>query len=185
MRFLLANGQHLRIREAKTEDAAALLEMFRKAVCETDFLMTTPAEAHNLTVEQERDFITDYLKNSNQLFLIGDVEGEIAGTLSVTQAKLKKQQHVGEFGIVVLQKYWNMGIARRMINAMMQWAASHPVIYYIHLKVMANNEKAIRLYQQSGFLTEGRKLKAVCQSPDNFQDIILMGKWIAQSPPLN
>lgn len=181
MQFLLANGQHLRIREARADDAAALLEMFRKSVSETDFLMTTPAEAHNLTIEQERDFITGYLRNSDQLFLIGDVEGEIAGTLSVTQAKLKKQQHVGEFGIVVLQKYWNMGIARRMINTMMHWADSHPVIQYIHLQVMANNEKAIRLYQQSGFLEEGRKTKAVCQSPDNFQDIILMGKWIQKS----
>lgn len=182
MQFLLANGQHLRIREVKTDDAAALLEMFRKAVCETDFLMTTPAEAHNLTIEQERDFITGYLRNHNQLFLIGDVEGQMAGTLSVTQAKLKKQQHAGEFGIVILQKYWNMGIARRMINTMMQWATTHPVIRYIHLKVMANNEKAIRLYQQFGFKEEGRKPKAVCQSPDNFQDIILMGKWIKHEP---
>lgn len=184
MQFLLANGQHLRIREVKIDDSAALLDMFRRVVCETDFLMTTPAEARNLTIEQERDFISGYIRNRNQLFLLGEVENEIAGTLSVTQAKLKKQQHVGEFGIVVLEKYWNMGIARRMMNVMMQWVSKNDTIYYVHLKVMANNDKAIRLYQQFGFLEEGRKQKAVCQSPHNFQDIILMGKWIKKETSL-
>lgn len=184
MQFLLANGQHLRIREAKTDDASSLLDMFRKAVCETDFLMTTPGEAFNLTIEQERDFLSGYIRNRNQLFLVGEVDGKMAGTLSVTQAKLRKQQHVGEFGIVVLQQYWNMGIARRLINSMMQWAAENEIIHYIHLKVMANNDKAIRLYQQFGFLEEGRNKKAVCQSPDNYQDIIIMGKWVKQEPLL-
>jgi RimJ/RimL family protein N-acetyltransferase len=180
MRYLLANGQYLRIRDAGTEDAAALLDMFQQAVTETDFLMTTPGEARKLTLEQEKEFIAGYQRNNNQLFLVADVGGRLAGTLSVTQAKLKKQQHVGEFGIVVLQKYWNMGIARRMMNVMLQWAENHPVIRYIHLSVMANNEKAIHLYHNFGFTEEGRKTKAVCQSGHTFQDIILMGKWICR-----
>lgn len=178
MRYLLANGQHLRIRDAKTDDAAALLQMFQQAVKESDYLMTTPAEAVKLTLEQEMEFIAAYHKNANQLFLIADVEGTVAGTLSVTQGKLKKQHHVGEFGIVVLQKYWNMGIARRMMNVMLQWVEAHPVLRYVHLCVMANNEKALRLYKNFGFNEEGRKPRAVFQNDESYQDIILMGKWI-------
>jgi RimJ/RimL family protein N-acetyltransferase len=95
--------------------------MFQKVVTESDFLMTTPAEAKKLTLEHEEEFIADYQKNANQLLLIADVDGVICGTLSITQAKPKKQSHVGEFGIVVQQQYWNLGIARRMMNAMLQW----------------------------------------------------------------
>jgi RimJ/RimL family protein N-acetyltransferase len=179
MRYLLANGQYLRIRDARIEDAGPLLDMFRQAVQESDFLMTTPSEALHLTLEQEREFIAAYQQNPNQLFLVGDIEGTLAGTLSVTQAKSKKQLHVGEFGIVVLRKYWNMGIARRMMHVMFQWLEPHPVLRYVHLSVMANNDKAIHLYRNFGFQEEGRKTGVVRQSDHEFQDVILMGKWVS------
>lgn len=177
MRYLLANGQHLRIRKASSDDAAGLLEMFRQVVTETDFLMTTPSEAGNLTLGQEKDFIISYQHNDHQLLLVADVEGTVAGTLSLTQAKTKKQSHVGEFGIVVLQKYWNMGIARRMMNAMDQWLEKQEAIRYVHLSVMAGNEKAIRLYSKFGFLEVGRQPRAVRQHDHSFQDVIMMGRW--------
>lgn len=178
MRYLLANGQYLRIREASLDDAPLLLDMFRQAVRETDFLMTTPGEAEKLTLAQEREFIASYRENDNQLFLVADVAGKPAGTLSITQARAVKQHHVGEFGIVILQEYWNMGIARRMITFMLQWVERHPVIHYINLSVMAGNEKAIRLYRNFGFAEEGRRPSAVRQDEKVFQDVILMGKWV-------
>lgn len=178
MRYLLANGQYLRIREAAIDDAPALLAMFCKAVNETDFLMTTSDEAEKLSLVQEREFIASYKKNENNLFLVAIVEDKIVGTLSITQAKAIKQRHIGEFGIVVLEGFWNMGIARRMITTMLQWAENNETILYIYLSVMANNEKAIRLYRNFGFLEEGRRPKFVCQSDRLFQDVIIMGKWL-------
>lgn len=178
MRYLLANGQYLRIRRVHSEDAAALLDMFCRAVTETDFLMTTPEEARQLTVAREQEFIASYENNSNRLFLLAEVEKRVVGTLSVTQPPMRKQQHTGEFGIVILQEYWNMGIARRMITAMLQWVEKHPVICYIYLSVMANNEKAIRLYRNFGFTEEGRRPKFVRQGGRLFQDVVIMGKWV-------
>lgn len=181
MQYLLSNGQYLRIRKATVEDAAALLTMFRQVVTESDNLMTTPQEAQSLTVEQEKEFIASYHRNPHQLFLLSEVDGILAGTLSVTQAKLKKQAHVGEFGIVILRQYWNMGIARRMMNVMQQWVERHPVIRYLHLSVLATNEKAIHLYRNFGFQEEGLKPRAVRSPEGFFQDMLLMGKWV--DPP--
>lgn len=175
---MLPNGQAIFIREAVVDDAAALLNMFRQAAKETSFLMTTPEEAQSLTLKQETVFIESYQNNENQLFLIAQTAHEIAGSLSLTKNKWKKQQHIREFGIVVLRPYWNMGIARRMIHYMLQWAEQRRNIGYIYLHVMANNEKAVRLYQHFGFKEEGRMSKAVCLGEDNYQDVILMGKWI-------
>jgi RimJ/RimL family protein N-acetyltransferase len=180
MRYLLANGQYLRIREVALDDAAALLDMFCKAVNETDFLMTTPAEAERLTLAHEREFITSYKNNDNNLFLVADVEKTLVGSLSITRPAALKQQHTGEFGIVVLQKYWNMGIARRMITAMLQWAENNEIIHYLYLSVMAGNEKAIRLYRNFGFTEEGRRPGFVRQADHLFQDVIIMGKWVKQ-----
>lgn len=178
MQYLLANGQRMRIREAVSDDAPALLEMFRKAVRETDFLMSTPEEADKITELQEKQFISKYEKNENSLFLLAVTGKKIIGTLSLTQSHWAKQKHMGEFGVVVLEDYWNMGIARRMINYLMQWVVENQTIHYIQLSVMANNEKAIRLYQNFGFKEEGRRPRAVYLNPSCHGDIVLMGQWV-------
>lgn len=183
MRYLLANGQYLRIRGACADDAQALLDMFHQAVHETDFLMTTPEEAIRLTLAREREFIAAYEKNKYNLFLVADVERALVGSLSVTRPVYLKQKHTGEFGIVILEKYWNMGIARRMMTAMLQWAEKNEELHYIYLNVMANNEKAIRLYRNFGFLEEGRRPGFVRQADQLFQDIVIMGKWLKPGPP--
>lgn len=182
MRYLLANGQYLRIRHVSLDDAPALLDMFCKAVNETDFLMTTTQEAQKLTVSREQEFIAAYKNNPNNLFLVAEVDKELVGTLSITQPVAIKQRHTGEFGIVILQEYWNMGIARRMITAMLQWVEKHHTVHYVYLSVMASNEKAIRLYRNFGFAEEGRRPGFVCQGPHLFQDVIIMGKWVKQVP---
>ncbi len=178
MQYLLANGESMRIREAVPDDAPALLEMFRKATNETGFLMTTPEEANRISEMQERNFISQYQKNENNLFLIALTREKIVGTLSLTQSRWQKQKHVGEFGVVVLEVYWNMGIARRMINHLLKWVSAHPNIRYIQLSVMANNEKAIRLYQNFGFKEEGRRPRAFCLNDQLYTDMILMGRWV-------
>ncbi len=178
MQYLLANGETMRIREAVSDDAAALLEMFRKAVKETDFLMSTPMEASQITPLQEKQFINKYEKNENSLFLLAVTGKKIIGTLSLTQSHWAKQKHIGEFGVVVLEAYWNMGIARRMINYLMQWVSENQTIRYIQLSVMANNEKAIRLYQNFGFKEEGRRSRAIYLNSRSYGDIVLMGQWV-------
>jgi len=182
MQYLLANGKYLSIRQAVAADAAGLLKMFRQAVTESDNLMTTPSEALALTVEQEQEFIASYERSVNQLFLLGEVEGRLAGTLSVTQAKLQQQAHVGEFGIVILRDYWNMGIARRMMTVMQHWTEEHPLIRYLHLSVLSTNEKAIHLYRNFGFQEEGLRPRAVRSQNGYYQDILIMGKWVDPIP---
>ncbi len=182
MQYLLSNGSRLRIREVTAADAAALLDMFRQAVEESAFLMTSPAEARQLTLDREREFIAGYVGHAQHLFLVGEVEGALVATLSVTQSKWEKQRHVGEFGIAVLRPYWNLGIARRMMNAMQQWAEAHPQIRCLQLSVMAGNEKAIRIYRNFGFVEEGRRRGALCTGPGRYEDVILMAKWVKDEP---
>ncbi|MBC7123627.1 MAG: GNAT family N-acetyltransferase, partial [Pseudothermotoga sp.] len=47
----------------------------------------------------------------------------------------------------------------------------------IQLEVMANNERAIRLYEKFGFEIEGRKKKAILLD-DEYVDLLVMGKWL-------
>ncbi len=182
MQYLLANGKSMRIREAVPDDACMLLEMFKKATKETGFLMTTPEEADHISEMQERNFISRYQNDENSLFLIALTDGKIVGSLSLTQSSWQKQRHVGTFGVVVLEAYWNMGIARRLFNHLIKWVKNHQTIRYIQLCVMANNEKAIRLYQNFGFREEGRRPRAVYLHRQLYTDVILMGLWMEEHP---
>jgi len=177
MQYLLSNGLPLRVRQARPEDAVSLLEMFRKVVAESDFLLTTLLEARMLTVEQEKEFIASYQQNPRNLFMVAEVNDTLAGSMSVTLSKWKKQSHVGEFGIVILREYWNLGIGRRMINTMLQWSKEHPSIRLIQLSVLANNDKAIRMYKNFGFKEQGRLEKAICQPDKTLQDLLSIAKW--------
>lgn len=178
MQYSLSNGQSVIIRAPEVGDAAALLTTFQQIVSETNFLLTTVGEARQQTLRSEQDFIRSFRNNPNNLFLIAVVEKQIVATLSVTQSNWKKQAHTAEFGIAVLQRYWNMGIARRMMTHMFRWLEDKPVIEMLFCKVMANNEKALHLYKSFDF-AEQACLEKFFRQPDNeYVDLVYMVKWM-------
>ncbi|HEY8916016.1 MAG TPA: GNAT family protein [Chitinophaga sp.] len=178
MHHFLPNGQELLIRPAKPEDAPALLDCYRQTTKETDFLLNTPAEAQAMTLASERSFIQFFGDNSRHLLLLAEVGGQIVGSVTVKQSSFHKQRHLGEFGIAVQHAYWNLGIGRRLMTAMMRWAVQHPEITIIHFNVLANNEKAIQLYRNFDFTEYGRQPQAIWQPDGTFVDLIMMCKTV-------
>src|SRR3989442_1211837 len=152
MQHFLPNGQELLIRPARLEDAPAMLAYFCQVTEETDFLMYTAAEARAMDVRSEQGFIQSFRDNNKHLLLLAEVSGTIVGTASVRQASFHKQLHMGEFGIAILHAYWNLGIGRRLMTAMLRWATQHAEISIIHFSVLATNEKAIQLYRNFDFV---------------------------------
>jgi len=177
-RYFLANAEELIIRQASEQDAVLLLQMFRQAVEESDFLLTSPEEISILTVAQEREFLRPFEQNPNQLFLIAQIGQQAVGILSIAQARAKKQMHVGELGITVIRQYWNLGIGRRLMQVMLNWAMEHPVILVIQLHVFAGNKNAIRLYKHFGFREMGKWDRMIRQPDGSFQDLLCMSRWL-------
>ncbi len=173
----LPNGDTLTIRPAQEQDAPALLSMFRQAVEESEFLLTSPQEVRLLTLSQEREFIRSFLRNPNSLLLVAVAASGPVGVLSVTQCRAAKQAHVGELGITVLRQHWNLGIGRRMVQTMLNWAGAHPVIRLIQLGVCSSNEKALRLYSKFGFREKGRLEKMIRQADGTYHDVVYMTLW--------
>ena len=68
----------------------------------------------------------------------------------------------GEFGITVQRKYWGTGIGSLMIDALIAWAKNTGIIKKINLRVRTDNERAILLYEQKGFVKEGVIRKEIC-----------------------
>ncbi|WP_298736293.1 GNAT family N-acetyltransferase [uncultured Chitinophaga sp.] len=178
MRHFLSNGQVLLIRPASEADAPALLANFRQITLETDFLLSTPAEAQAIDLHAEQQFIASFGDNTRHLLLVAEAGGQIVGSVSVRQGGFRKQHHMGEMGIAVQHAYRNLGIGRRLMTAMLRWAEAHPFITIIYFNVMANNEKAIQLYRNFDFMECGRLPGGIHQPDGSYSDLVMMYKKI-------
>ncbi len=153
-RHLLKNGQRLTIREARVEDAAALLAYVERASAESDFLSFGPGE-FGLTQADEEDVLRRFRQAENQLYLVGLVDGILASALTFAAASRPRVRHSGELGLSVLKECWGLGIGSLMIDRFLGWARGTGIITKVNLRVRTDNTRAIRLYERKGFLVEG------------------------------
>lgn len=152
--YLLKNNQLLTLREAEPRDAANLLEYVEQIAGESDNITRGPGE-FTMTVEQESDFLQASAASPTSLYLLAEIDGELAGTLGFQAGNRPRMRHVGEFGTSVLKKYWNLGIGSRLLGYLVEWARATNVIRKIDLLVRTDNLPAIHLYEKFGFVREG------------------------------
>lgn len=65
-------------------------------------------------------------------------------------------QHIGRFGMIVLQEFWGQGIARRLLE-IMESHAREIGVSRIEAFVRTQNERGVRLYTRMGYEIEGTR----------------------------
>jgi len=166
--------ENVTIRWVRLSDAPQLV-VFKKAVTsESPFLITYPDEVED--VFEARRFISIYLTDERRIFLVAEHQGEIVGMITLAGSWKRKILHKAELGISVRKPYWGKGIGSMLMNEALR-IAKEKGFKKIQLEVMANNERAIRLYEKFGFEIEGRKKKAILLD-DEYVDLLVMGKWL-------
>ena len=164
------------IREAQEADASALLTYLNEVGGETDYLSFGAGE-FKLSLAEEQASIRSHREIANQLFLVATVDERIVGVLTFEGGSRRRNAHAGEFGITVLQAYWNRGIGGRLLRALIEWAESSGVVRKINLHVGTANRRANALYQKHGFDVEGTVSRDMLID-GTFFDAYLMGRPI-------
>lgn len=150
----LKNGQVCVLWQAKEDDAKNILDYMTCVCGETNFLASGRGDT-KWTVEQERKFIKDHLDSDNKQVVIAEIQGHLVGITGFTGDEKARLRHTGELGIVVLRKYWGLGLGSALIECMIEWAKTTEVVRKINLRVRMDNQRALRLYERSGFVREG------------------------------
>ena len=114
--FKLKDGRVATLRNAREEEAEALLNYFRTAVGETDFLLLYPDDCESYTVEGERSFIRSMNESESTIMLTCFVGGEIAGNCQLTFKTNLNERHRATIDLVILRKFWNLGIGGAMFK---------------------------------------------------------------------
>ena len=170
---LSRDGKKFIIRQPNESDAAGIIHYSKTLFASTDQVLTMPEE-YAITIENEKIWINDFIKNPNSLLLVAEYENQIVGMLFFVPNSKKKNSHTGEFGVNVHPKFQGIGIGRKLIQMLIDWAKENNKIEKVTLSVFATNKKAIQLYRDLGFIEEGRLVKSIKQISGEYVDTLLM-----------
>lgn len=172
-RIILKNGKEAYLRSGDASDGYAVFENFNATHAETDYLLSYPDE-NSYDPEQEGRFLDEKAKSPNEIEIVALVDGKVAGTAGIEKIGAKyKVKHRAEFGISILKEYWGLGLGRAMANACIQCAREAGYVQ-LELNVVADNKRALSLYQSLGFEEFGRNPRGYNSRTGGFQEVIYM-----------
>ena len=146
----LKNGKFISIREARIQDAAALLDLIKNYLDDSPYIPKSTLD-FNLSLEQEESWIQSFLDAPNAILLVAEYESQLIGNIDLTGNKRHVMQHNALVGIGMLKVWRNQGLGFALMNAALDWAKSNPILENLQLEVYAENHAAIALYKKFGF----------------------------------
>ncbi len=172
----IIDGKSLRwkLRCPRKEDADELSKLRVVIDGETENLDRQSGEAF-LTLEDFEKIICEDNDSKISLFLVAEVGGKIVGFSRLEGNKLIRFRHKAEFGICILKKYWGYGIGRAMLEKILSYADSSD-IKKISLTAVETNTKAIKLYENYGFLQEGLLINDRIHKDGEYYNTVIMGR---------
>ncbi|MEA3337256.1 MAG: GNAT family N-acetyltransferase [Chloroflexota bacterium] len=149
------------IREAEPDDAEPLLAYMDQFLREPDGQNPLAADEFDLTVPQEREFLTGMAERENAIFLLALAEGVIVGEAGLTGGNRRSNRHCARLGISVRRDWRDRGVGTALLQEAIQRARQGGVVTRIELNVFTSNARAIHVYEKLGFRKEGVRRRAM------------------------
>jgi putative acetyltransferase len=132
------------------------------------------------TLESWRQTIEGWVTNEHWHVFVAEVDTKVVGIISLEVCK-GRERHIGDIVMAVHDAYQGQGIGKMLMLTITDLADNWLNLVRLELDVYADNERAIRLYQQFGFEIEG-KMRCHTLRGGNYIDSYIMGRLHLQSP---
>ena len=171
--IILKDGKTCVLRNGTEQDGQALLDIYNLTHAQTDYLLSYPDES-TLTSEQEAQFLKEKSESENEIEILAVIDGIVVGSAGLgCVGKHEKVKHRAEFGISVDKAYWGLGIGRALLEACIE-CVRDAGFAQLELEVVAENEKALALYESVGLEEYGRNPKGFHSRLSGWQELVLM-----------
>jgi RimJ/RimL family protein N-acetyltransferase len=163
------SGRAFTIRPATADDAAALVALRDAVAAEGIWVAAEPGER---TVLEESLALAGLLAHGG-LGLVAEVEGGVAGQLTVHRRQGRYEGHRGDLSITVARDLREQGLGRALVETAIDWARAVR-LGKLTLGVFPENTRAIALYRSVGFVEEGTLRRHIRVGADE-RNLLLMG----------
>lgn len=171
--IILKNGVECCLRNGIESDGQAVWDCFNLTHGQTDYLLSYPDE-NSFDVMQESQFLKEKSESSNEIEIVAVVGNVVVGTAGIEAIGSKyKVRHRAEFGISVAKDFWGLGIGQALMAACIECARAAGYIQ-LELSVVAENERALSMYEKAGFVKYGINPKGFNSRVTGFQEVIYM-----------
>lgn len=142
----------LKTNKASKEDAEDIIEYLNIIGGESDYLLFGKNEFKDISIEREMKIIEKMNLSAKSVMYVGKINDEIVSIGSLYGISNRARVvHRGELAISVKKKYWNKGIASKMMEKLISFAKDVAKLEIIQLDVRSDNLNAIKLYKKFGF----------------------------------
>ena len=169
----LKNGKECCLRNGEESDGLSVLENFNLTHAETDYLLSYPDE-NSFDEVQESRFLKEKTESENEIEILAAIDGVVAGTAGIEALGTKyKVRHHAEFGISVAREFWGLGIGFALMDACIK-CARQAGYTQLELNVVAENTRAVSMYQKAGFMEYGRNPRGFHSRMTGYQEVLYM-----------
>ena len=169
----MKDGRSCILRNGTEHDGKAVLDNFILTHEQTDNLLSYPDET-DITAEQEAQFLKSKTESACEVQILAEVDGTVAGLAGISSMGSQyKVRHRADFGISIDQAYWGLGIGRALTEACIE-CAKKAGYEQLELNVVAENSRAISMYEKAGFVEFGRNPKGFKSRQTGFQELVYM-----------
>ena len=165
----------VRIRPAEPRDTAEIVALARAVAAEPEGWLL--ADSRWRSAAAERRYIRAVRRHADAVLLVAEMDGALAGRLSLSRDPHPLSAHVADLGLMVGAAYRRRGIGTALLDAAEEWANAAGVTK-LELHVFPHNTAAIALYDRHGYEREGYRRRHYQRPDGELVDTILMSKLL-------
>ena len=166
--FTLKDGRKAIVRTPRWEDLDDLMDFINSLVREEAPIL----REKEVSRIEEAEWLAKHLVSLEKdeiIHFVAEIGGKVVASAEITKRR-GHQKHVGVLGIAVKSGYRRLGIATKLIEALLKEAKKQGLKVII-LDVYEKNLPALNLYKRMGFKEVGRIPKAVYWKGEYIDDI--------------
>ncbi len=133
------------------------------------------------TIKTEKKFIQNKIKEMRKrkgFHIAVKANGKIVGGASMDTTRHQARQHIGEFGIGLLESFTGIGLGYLLTKKALDIAKKYTTLTIIESSYNSNNKASEKLHKKIGFKIAGRIPRGIKGKDGKYGDYIILYKKI-------